>query len=99
MSKTEEKINSQDLLSLLEEAKAKVKEAGGRCDTMHMSPKVYDLVVAELTELFGEKTLISNITCMGLKLVKSKLVPENTVFFSQQGKIQKNGMWNLENLK
>ena len=93
----EEKINFQDMMSLLEEAKDKVKEAGLRCDTLYMSPKVYDLVMTELKKLTQlEKKPISNIMCMGLKLVKSKLVPENIVLFSQQGKIQKIEKWDLE---
>lgn len=99
MSK-EEKIKYQDLLTLLEEAKGKVKVAGLVCDTIYMSPKVYDLVVAALKDLSGlEKAPVSNIMFSGLKLVKSKLVPENIAVFAQQGKVKKIEEWDLEGLE
>jgi len=98
MSK-EEKINCQDLLTLLEEAKDKVKEAGLHCDTIHMSPKIYDLVVARIKDLSGEKEPISNVTFSGLKLVKDEHMPENIVTLSQQGEVKKVEEWDLRGLE
>lgn len=95
----EEKIKCQDLLTLLEEAKDKVKEAGLHCDTIQMSPKIYDLVVARIEDLSGEKEPISNITFSGLKLVKNKHLPENTVLLSQQGKLKRVETWDLKGLE
>jgi len=99
MSK-EEKINYQDLMVLFEETKGKIKEAGLRCDTIHMSPKVYDIVMAGLRDLSGlEKMPFSNVMLLGLKLIKSKLVPENTVIFSHQGKVRRIEDWDLRGLE
>ena len=99
MSK-EEKINCQDLLTLLEEAKDKVKEAGLRCDTIHMNPKIYTLILAGLQDLSDLKKLpFSNVMLLGLKLVKHKIMPENVVIFSYQGKVRRIEDWSLEGVK
>ena len=100
MSK-EEKITYQDLMLLFEETKGKIKEAGLLCDMMHMHPKVYDIIMAGLKDLSGlEKIPISNnVMCLGLKLIKSKLVPENTVIFSHQGKVRRIEDWDLRGLE
>jgi len=95
----EEKINCQDLLTLLEEAKDKVKEAGLRCDTIYMSSKVYDLVVARIKDLSGETEPISNIMFSGLKLVKRKWMPENIVVLAQQGEVKEIEEWDLSGLE
>lgn len=98
MSK-EEKIKYQDLLVLFEETKGKIKEAGLLCDTLHMSPKTYDLVMAGLEELSGvEKMPISDVMCLGLKLIKHKNMPENTVVFSHLGKVKKIEDWDLRGI-
>lgn len=92
-----EKINYSDLITLFEDTKANIQEAGLRCDTIHMNPEVYDIIVAGLRGLSGLK--IMKVTCMGLKLVKSKLMPENVVIFSHQGKVKRIEDWDLKGLK
>lgn len=92
-------IKNQDLLTLLEEAKEKVKEAGLRCDTICAHPKAYDLIVAGVKDLSGlESPPLSNIMYLGLKLVKNKDLPENIVVFAQQGKVKKIEEWDLSGL-
>ncbi len=96
----EKEMNYTDLVVLFEKTKSKIKEAGLRCDTMHMSPKVYDLIVAGLKELSGsEKIPTSEVLYMGLKIIKHKNMSENTVIFSYQGKVKKIEEWDLRGLE